>query len=44
MPWRTIDELASQIGRVGQMPEVSRRELGQVRRDRWTQLVFRAGA
>jgi SAM-dependent methyltransferase len=42
MHWRTIDELASQISRHGRMVESSRRELGQIRRDRWTQLVFRA--
>jgi SAM-dependent methyltransferase len=41
MHWRSIDALAAAVAEKGRLVEVSRRGLGQVRRDRWTQLVFR---
>ncbi|HET6468619.1 MAG TPA: hypothetical protein VFG43_09605, partial [Geminicoccaceae bacterium] len=41
MHWRSIETLAGQICRVGGFNLASRRDLGQIRRDRWTQIVFR---
>lgn len=41
MHWRSIDSLAAAIAGQGRLALASRRDLGQLRRDRWTQLVFR---
>jgi SAM-dependent methyltransferase len=40
MHWRSIDELTERICRLGGFRVASRRDLGQIRRDRWTQIVF----
>jgi SAM-dependent methyltransferase len=44
MHWRSIDTLAEEICAGGGFYLASRRELGQIRRDRWTQTVFKKRA
>jgi SAM-dependent methyltransferase len=44
MHWRDIETLCSEITRLGGLTVAARRPLGQYRRDRWTQVVFRKPA
>lgn len=44
MHWRDIDTLCAQIRHASGFDDVARRPLGQFRRDRWTQTVFRKAA
>jgi SAM-dependent methyltransferase len=41
MHWRDVDTLCEQIRLASGLHVVARRPLGQIRRDRWTQTVFR---
>lgn len=42
--WKTTEEFAERIAGLGSFSRQSARDLGQIRRDRWTQVVFAAPA